>query len=206
MLFLGNVVDCIIGRQSHTELGDDFASVANRRDIMNGHSRLCLASRLHGLVNMMAPHALAAILGQQSRMKIDDAAGEGFNQIVGHQRKESRQHDETHTILLQQRQHVVRVVELCFGGNSRRNTQPLGTHQAISIGPVAQHQRGTNVFGTAEILNQIFTIRAASRHKYRYVRLLHLHKIWTSCVLFGCKVTHFLSQTELFFVFLPPNQ
>ena len=110
---------------------------------MDGHAGLCLSCRLDCLMDMMAPHAFAAVLRQQGGMQVDDATGKGVNEKVGHERQETCQHDELHAVLLQQRQHDVSIAQLRLRYYGSGNAQPFGTHQGIGIGLVA-HDKGTS--------------------------------------------------------------
>ena len=84
MLFLGNVVDGVIGRQCYPVLGNNLATITDGRDPMDGHARLCFTRSLYGLMYVMAPHALTPILGQKRGMEVDDAARKGLDEEVGH--------------------------------------------------------------------------------------------------------------------------
>ena len=86
VFLLGDVVDGVLRGECHTELGDDFASIADGRHPVYGYSRFRLSSCLHGLVNMMAPHSLAAIFRQQGRVDVDNLMREGINQKIRDER------------------------------------------------------------------------------------------------------------------------
>ena len=64
VLFLGDVIDGVVGGEGYFVLGDDLAGIANGGDPVDGHACFCLACFFHGLMHMVTPHALAAILGQ----------------------------------------------------------------------------------------------------------------------------------------------
>ena len=136
VFLVGDIVDGIGRQQGYGELGDDLAGITDGCDVMDGHARLCLTSCLHRLVDMMAPHALATILGQECGMDIDDATREGIDEEVRDQGQEACQDNEIDGMLAQQRHHDIRIVELCLWGYSGRHTQALSTHQGIGIGLV----------------------------------------------------------------------
>ena len=65
LVFLfGYVVDAVVRRDRYAELRDDFTTIANRSNLMNGHARFRFAGSLHGLVHMVSPHALSTELWQ----------------------------------------------------------------------------------------------------------------------------------------------
>ena len=100
MLFLGDVVDAIVGRESHAELGDDLACIADGGNPMNRHARLRLSSRLDSLVDVMSPHTLTAVFRQEGRVDIDDLMGIGVDEKIRHERQEAGQHDEADVVFL----------------------------------------------------------------------------------------------------------
>ena len=53
VLFLGNVLYGIIGRETDTELSDDLPCVTDGCDPMNGHTRLSFSRSLHCLVHVV---------------------------------------------------------------------------------------------------------------------------------------------------------
>ena len=61
--FVGNGIGCVIGCEGGAELCNDFAAVADGRNVVDGDAGLCVAGSLHGFVNMMPPHAFAAVAG-----------------------------------------------------------------------------------------------------------------------------------------------
>lgn len=63
MDLVGDGIGGIIGADRGTELGDDLAAVADGADIVDGDARLGVASRLDGLMDMVAPHPLPTMLG-----------------------------------------------------------------------------------------------------------------------------------------------
>ena len=65
MLFFGDVVGGVVGGEGYLVLGDDLAGIADGGYPVDGHAGLCFACFLYGLMNVVAPHAFAAILGQQ---------------------------------------------------------------------------------------------------------------------------------------------
>ena len=83
VFFFCDVLDAVVGRQGTTVLCNDLTTVTNGRHVMNRHARLALTGSLDSLVHMVAPHALAAKLGQQRRVQIDNTAREGSNEVVG---------------------------------------------------------------------------------------------------------------------------
>ena len=84
MDLVGDGVGGVLGGEGGRELGDDLAAVAHGRDIMNGDAGFGFAGGLDGFVDVVTPHAFAAVLGQQGGMDVDDAAGKGFDEEVGH--------------------------------------------------------------------------------------------------------------------------
>ena len=51
-------------------------------------------------MNAIAIHPLAAIVGQQSRVNVEDAPRESLQQALWHQAEEAREDDSSHMILL----------------------------------------------------------------------------------------------------------
>ena len=69
---------------------------------MDGDSRLGVASCLHGLVNMVTPHALTTVPWQQGWMNVDNTAWEGINEEIRYHGQKTGEDDELNTVLLQQ--------------------------------------------------------------------------------------------------------
>ena len=123
---------------------------------------------------MVTPHALAAVLGQQGRMDVDDATWIGINQEVGHQWQESRQHNKVDGTVAQQRHHEAGIVQLGFRSHSRLDTEVTGTNQGIGIRLVADHQGTADLLAVGKILDEVLTVRAAARHEDGDVNLFHI--------------------------------
>ena len=165
MLLPGNVVHGIVGRKGTAVLGYYLTAVAYRCDVVYGHARLRLAGSLHGLMHVVAPHALATELRQQRRVDVDDAARERVNQEFGHQRQESRQHNEVDGILTQQWHHELWVVQLRLRGHRRLDTKVLCPGQGVGVSLVADHQRTVDALAVCEVFDEVLTVCAAPRHE-----------------------------------------
>ena len=162
VLFLGDVVDSVIGGEGDTELGDDLASIADGGDPVDCHACLCLASSLHGFVDVMAPHALAAILRQEGWVDIDDAMGVGVDEEVGHQGQEACQHDEADVVLLQKGHHDVGIVEVGLGGNGCRYAEALCTHEGVGVGLITDNESAMYALGVGKVSDQVLAVRPAA--------------------------------------------
>ena len=91
-------------------------------------------------------------------MEVDDAAGESVEQEVWHQRQETSQNNELYAVLLHERKHEVGVIELCFRGNSRRDTELAGTLQSLGIGFIADNQGTVDALAVSEIMDKVLAV------------------------------------------------
>lgn len=189
VLLLGYVIDCVLGRKLAGELGNDFAAVADGGNVVDGEARFGVAGSLHCLVDVVTPHALAAMAREECRVEIDDALREGLDEVFGHERQETRQHDELNAVLRHQRHKSLRVIELCLRHNGRWNAELLGTHQSIGIGAVAHYERHAIALAVSKAFKQTLAVGTASRNKYCYV----YHK--SKCIT-NAKVRFFTDKTS----------
>ena len=175
MFLLSNIVHRIIGRQSYRKLSNDVTAITNRTYIVNRHSRLQFASSLHCLMYVMAPHAFSAILGEQSRMKIDDATRIGINKIIRYQGKKTSQYNHIYPIVLHQGKYINGICQFCLGHYRCGHAQTLCPNQSIRIRPIAYNERNLYVLPTLKIAYQVLTVCTSARYENRQSFLFHIH-------------------------------
>ena len=166
MLLFSYVFDGVVGRKGHMILRNDLATITNGCDVMHGHARFCFTGGFHSLVDMMAPHAFASKLRQESRMNVDDAAWKCLEEVIGHQWQEARQHDELHVVAAQQWQHLVSIGQLGFWDNNSGNAQSPGAYQSKRIGTIADNENHPGNIRLTEVPDELFTIGTVTRNEY----------------------------------------
>ena len=169
VLFGGNGVGGVVGREGRGELGDDFAAVADVGDVVDGHACLCVACCLDGFVHVMAPHAASAMTGQEGWMEVDDATWEGVDEIVGNHQQEACEDDEVDVVLAEEGQEDVGIVEVGLGYDDTRHAQSLGSDEGVGIGAVADDEDGTDVVAAFKITDEVLAVGTASAHEDGYV-------------------------------------
>ena len=105
MLLGCDIVGSVVRRKWCAELRYHLTAVAYVTDVVNGHTRLGFSRFLDGFMNMMTPHALAAILGKQGRVEVDHTTVVCLDQIIGNHHQEPCQYDEMNVVLLEQWHH-----------------------------------------------------------------------------------------------------
>ena len=88
----------------------DVTIVEELVDIMNGDSRLCVATCYDIFVNAVAIHPLAAMQRDERRMDIDDGIWIGIDQIFRNEQQISRKDNKVDTILIVERHNVVDIM------------------------------------------------------------------------------------------------
>lgn len=61
---VGDGLGSVFGREWRTELSDDLTAIADGRDVVDGDTCLGIACGLDSFVDVVAPHAFSAVLGQ----------------------------------------------------------------------------------------------------------------------------------------------
>lgn len=157
----GNVVRCVFGVEIHRELGDVFASVKFGIDEVDGDARHRFASRLHRFVYVVSPHALAAKLGQEGWMNVDDAVGEVVDEVCWNLGEKTCEDDvvaAAHGL-----NHAPWFVEqLLTGDDGGGHSEFLGAHKGVGVAAAA-HDDGYLHFGLSlEVADDIFTVCTTS--------------------------------------------
>ncbi len=160
--------------EGHGELGDNLAAIAHLTHVVYRHARLFLARCFHGLMHMVAPHALAPVFGQKGGVKIHDAAWKTLNEVIGDEGKKTGKHDEANAVLIKKWEQIVGRVELRLAHHYAGNAQSFGPYQGVGILTVAHYQGNTHLGGTLEMTDEVLAVGAASRYENRYVCLVHV--------------------------------
>lgn len=161
---VGNVVGGVGGVETDGELGDVLALVKLGVDEVDGDARTGLVGGVDGFVYMVAPHALAAELGQEGGVDVDDATGVSLHQIGGHFGQEACQDDVVAAV--DGAEHEVGVVvELLAGDDGGGHAQSLGAHEGVGIRAAADDDGDFHVGVVLEVLDDVLAVGSAAGHE-----------------------------------------
>ncbi len=169
VFFLGNGVGGVVGSEGCGELCDDLPAVADVGDVVDGHTGLSVACCLNCFVHVMAPHAASAVTGQEGRMEVDDATGEGVDEVVGNNEQEACEDDEVDVVLTQEWQEDIGIIEVGLGYDNGGHAQSFGSDEGIGIGAVADDEDGADVVAAFKITDEVLAVGTASAHEDGYV-------------------------------------
>ena len=102
-------------------------------DEMDGDAALGIAALDNGLVHSVAIHALAAVLGEQRRVDVDDAAWIGCNELLWNEQQEACKYHEINVALTEHGDDAVGFHEFGLAHHGCFNAQLLGTLKDVGL-------------------------------------------------------------------------
>lgn len=199
MDFPGQAFRAFVGVQRHPGLEYMPAMVITLIHLVDGDAAFRFAGLDHGFVDMHSIHALAAVLGQQGRVDIQDAALVGIHQGGRDFPQEPRQYDIIDPGILQCRQAGIAPEKPFFFDHQHRNTRRFGDADHTGSRFIAAHQADPDQGMSIEVADNFPGIGAGARGKNG--QCYHERGIGPKLYLFAMSR---MMQYVLFFLFCLP--
>ena len=180
IIFLEQVDACrhIVGGigwvDTAARLEESRATVVAVIDHMDGDAGHRLVVGHDSLVHVVAIHTLAAVVGQQSRMNIDNALGESIENMLRNQQQKASEDDIVDATQAQEIEHGIALAEVAPTEIVRLDAKVAGTGSDIGVANIIYNNIDHDIGASAEIFSNLLRIGAVARgHDGEFYRLRH---------------------------------